>query len=226
MPRITLALLDHQPDLVVLSEFRTTIGGQIAGVLADVGLMHQRTTASEPGVNGLLIASRWPLSRVDEPDAPDARRWLACHIETLSLTLAAVHIPDGSSPTPRAAFWRDTIAIAGRWCRDAARARTLFVGDFNSGRHGLDEAGKTFGHTSRLGELATLGYRDVYRDLHPRGREYSWFSRAGNGFRLDGAWASPPLAAEVPSIEYVQSDRENRVSDHAMLKIRMEIAGF
>ena len=57
MPEITLHLLDHGPDVAVLTEFRSSIGGQVAGVLADAGLVHQHRSPSAPDRNGILIAA-------------------------------------------------------------------------------------------------------------------------------------------------------------------------
>ncbi len=226
MPEITLALLDHGPDIVVLTEFRSTTGGQIAGVLADVGLAFQATTELAAGSNGILIASRWPLNRVCGAQEIHARRWLACCIPELHLLIGGVHVPDASTGNARLEYWRDLVCVAKDWITAPQCADVLLIGDLNSGRHGLDERGRTFTQTSRLGELATLGYRDVYRELHPESREFSWFSRSGNGFRIDAAWASPGLARRVRSVEYSQMERESGVSDHAPLKIRMDFAGF
>jgi exodeoxyribonuclease-3 len=226
MPEIVLSLLDHKPDIVVLTEFRPTTGGQIAGVLADIGLRSQLTTELKPGVNGMCIASRLPVVRIDGLMPAHPNRWLGCHVPLLGLRIGGVHVPDASAGTARLEYWRDLLAVARAWCETPAGCHALFIGDLNSGRHGLDEEGRTFTLASRLGELATLGYRDVYRDLHPDSRDFSWFSRSGNGFRLDGAWASPKLASAVRSVEYSQIERETRVSDHAMLKIRVDFAGF
>jgi hypothetical protein len=41
----------------------------------------------------------------------------------------------------------------------------LFVGDWNTGAHRLDETGKTFVCAEHLGTLSTLGWRDLWR--HP-----------------------------------------------------------
>src|SRR5438045_4049374 len=60
-PAIALSLLEHRADIVVLTEFRRTTGGQIAGVLFDHGLRFQHSTDPAQGTNGLLIASRTPM---------------------------------------------------------------------------------------------------------------------------------------------------------------------
>ncbi|MDX2116689.1 MAG: hypothetical protein SFY96_00730 [Planctomycetota bacterium] len=226
MPQITLGLLEHEPDIVVLTEFRTTTGGQIAGILSDIGLKHQLTSLPAAGSNGICIASRWPLEQRAETCGLDPQKWLACRVVGPEWLLGGVHLPDATQPTARTSYWRDLVQIAAAWSKVKPTSKALLIGDFNSGRHRLDESGRTFATTSRLGELATLGYCDIYRALHPDGRAVSWVSRVGKGFRLDSAWASPSLHADVRSVEYSQIERENRVSDHAILKIRVKIDGF
>ena len=54
-------------DAVALCEFRgTPPSGELARALAARGLTYQCTTAdrARPAVNGLLLASRWPLRRL------------------------------------------------------------------------------------------------------------------------------------------------------------------
>ena len=65
--RVAGYLVEWQPDLAVLSEFRGTPASRwLAADLADRGLSCQLTTVSEtlPVRNGLLVASRWPVERV------------------------------------------------------------------------------------------------------------------------------------------------------------------
>src|SRR5262244_2625970 len=64
------------PDVVALCEFRGTPPSlALARSLADLGLGHQITTsaasASAANANCLLVASRWPLTRVGERRAPN-----------------------------------------------------------------------------------------------------------------------------------------------------------
>lgn len=235
MPEIVLALLSHKPDLILLSEFRTTIGGQIRGILADHGLDHQQTSLPAPHKNGLLWASRYPLQRSSQP-GPTAHglgsRWLDIHVDGQDLQLTGVHIPDGSRPTARAVCWQSMVATA-RLNRDKSH---IFVGDFNTGRHGLDEVGRTFTCTSQLGLVCTLGYVDAFRVFTPDKREWTWLAPAGphvksantassGGFRLDSALVSQRAAPRLVRAEYEHSVRETGVSDHSAMIIDLAPPG-
>lgn len=70
---------------------------------------------------------------------------------------------------------------------------TLLIGDFNTGRHHLDEAGATFVASEYMDRLEAAGWVDAWRQFHPREREYSWFSPKGNGFRVDHVFSTPRL---------------------------------
>ncbi len=222
MPEITLRLLDHAPDIAVLTEFRASIGGQVAGVLADHGLTHQRRSPAAPDRNGILIASRFelaaPAAAVGGP-CPLPAKWAEADVPRLGLTLAGVHVPDDSRPTERAAYWQFLVEYA----RVHGTGSCIVMGDFNSGRHRVDEAGATFGSTALLGTFCTLGFRDTYRESHPQGRETSWVSHEGAGFRVDHAFVSKSLLPRVVGVRYSQSERLERVSDHSILLLEMEV---
>lgn len=238
MPEIALRLLEHQPDIAVITEFRARTGGQIAGVLADHGLRFQASTSipalarppattrrrhrsPEPvtatTANGLLIASRFPVT-TDDPAAPPkalATKWLSVGIPRPELALAGVHVPDDSRPTDKAAAWRHLLAYA----RDHRDTPCAILGDFNTGRHFEDERGATFGSTDLLGALWTLGFRDAWRLLHPHDREFTWYSHTGAGFRIDHAFLSRALLGGLVSARYSHAEREAGVSDHSVLVV-------
>ncbi len=234
-PGIVLTLLDHRPDVVVLTEFRRTFGGQIAGVLADHGLRHQLSTNPAPACNGILIASRHPLLpgeraprvRAFDPRDPDRclgfeHRWLDARIPSLDLHLTAVHIPDArrhDAPAlaRKSAYWHQLLRLA----RARTDRRHVICGDFNTGRHGLDEPGRTFSCTPLLGSLATLGFVDAWRALHADAPAFSWFSPAGTGFRLDHAFLSPACAHLLTRAGYDDHARAQGLSDHAAMLLEL-----
>lgn len=226
-PEIALALLALDADLVVLTEFRRTLGGQLAGVLYDHGWRHQLSTNPPEKSNGILLASRRPIEPGPPAPAPAmSQRWLEARLpgpaDDAALRVTAVHIPDASFAGPsaqaaKADFWRRLVARA----RVTRAQPSVIVGDFNTGRHLLDESQQTFTCTALLGELATLGYRDAYRLCHPRGRDRSWFSHAGAGFRIDHTYVSPPLAPRVEDVWYGHDQRERGLSDHAPMLVKL-----
>lgn len=219
MPEITLALLEHNADIIALTEYRTTIGGQIRGILDDHGWCHQVTTEPPAGTNGILLAAKSPLELVEGDRTADIEgRLLQAHWQQADTTIIVAHVPDKSSERARLICWRKLLELA-RTRRDA---NCIVLGDFNTGRHHLDEPGRSFTCTALLGELAAIGYADAWRALHPEAREFSWTSHSGNGFRIDSAFVSARLRPRVLGASYSHGERERRVSDHSALIVTLE----
>jgi exonuclease III len=216
-PLIALRLCDLAPDLVVLTEFRRTTGGQIAGVLFDRGLVHQRSTDPPPGRNGVFVASRTPLGPGSPgPGAWAAHRWLDVCLPALGATLTAIHAPDTHRSDPsriqrQAAYWQHLVRV----CASRKGSKHIIAGDLNTGRHGLDERGRTFTGTVFLGRISTLGYRDAFRIGQPYAAAPTWHSHTGTGFRIDAIWVSGCLSGEVSGAFHDASARAMSESDHA-----------
>jgi exonuclease III len=219
-------------DIVALSEFRATPPSRaLAERLADDGLEWQRTTAapSVPGVNALLVASRWPLRPLRLRMAPpEPARWLLARVEAPPeqggpFALGAMHAPN--FVTGRKWPYLDALlAFARRW-----RGPALLAGDTNTGRIGLDEQSPVFDrrHHEWM-EAMHRRWPDVFRHLHgDEARAYTWYSpNAGNGFRLDQAFVSRSLLPRVVSARYEWGrlegePRREALSDHAALILEL-----
>ncbi len=234
-PGIALALVELRPDVVVLTEFRASMGGQIAGVLADHGLTHRLCTEPPLGRNGVLIASRWAIESLKNSKKPPpslAHRWLDARLPAFDLVIAGVHLPDDHASGKKASAWRHALAFA----RAHADARCVMLGDFNTVRPGTKrpsdraEADAASG-ASRLGMLATLGYTDAWTAANPgvfaseRGTNapdnppaHTWTSRTGRGLRLDQAWISRSISNALRETEHVFPNDQGRLSDHALVR--------
>jgi exonuclease III len=224
-PLVALRLCDLTPDLVVLTEFRRTTGGQIAGVLHDRGLIHQASTLPPPGRNGVLVASRTPLVTGEPaPAAWAAHRWLDLRLPELDASLTAVHAPDTHRSDPaaiqrQAAFWQHLV----RLCRARNAEKHVVAGDLNTGRPGLDGAAHRFTGAAFLGRIWTLGYRDAFRLTEPAAPAPTWFSHAGDGVRIDAAWVSPALVAGVENARHDSRARTEKESDHAPVVVDLAL---
>lgn len=235
LPEIILSLLSHEPDLVVLTEFRATRGGQIRAVLADHGLTHQLASHDDrDNSNGILVAARHPLEN-DHSPAPGSHRgrWLAARIPDLNLHILGVHVPDDTRLTAKAAHWQAILALA----RQRLHENVLIVGDFNTGRRFQDAPhartpprpsndhhrsggwASVHGCEALLGTLLSLGFVDAWRRLNPQAREYSWVSHDGQPRRIDTAYLSPALALALQTAAYSHVERCRRLSDHAPLVV-------
>jgi len=217
-----------QPDIVGLCEFRATPpSARLAGLLAEYGLEHQMTTAdlAMPGGNALLLASRWPLTRLHLRRRPiEPRRWMATRVAAETpFVLGLMHAPN--MVTGRKMPYLEAIeAIAGSWRHGPA----IFLGDTNCGWPVIDEERPVFGPitASWLDALHALGWRDAFRHLRAEERFYTWYSpNGGNGFRLDQAFVNRRMLPRLQDACYQwgrpsiadEACRREALSDHAAL---------
>ena len=201
LPRIADALARHEADILVLSEYR---GGEAAGrlraALALLGYRYATAVTPPPGRSGVLVAARCAFRddgavgvglpepyRMVSADFPDFR-------------LVGVYMPNLLLKVP---YWEALIAfLQSERCRHA-----LAVGDFNTCRPYLDEAGAIDRTAHYMDRIAEIGFCDLWRRRNPELREYSWFSTRGNGFRIDHAFLSDALVARTGTIRYSHEER-------------------
>ncbi len=237
VPAIADQIARWAADVVALSEFRATPpSGDLALALSRHGLAHQLSTASSefPGVNALLIASRWPLARVRLRVAPsiESGRWLLARVASpCAITLGAMHVPNRVTGR-KFPFLDAVLGVAHGWRRGPA----LLVGDTNSGLIDLDEEVPAFNfeEDSWIRGLEAAGWADAFRRLGGTRRAYTWYSpNGGNGFRIDQAFVNRALRPRLQSAAYEwgaapagRSGRARRdaLSDHAALLVDLDAA--
>lgn len=205
------------PDVVGLTEFRESKTSQsIARQLSDLGLIHQSTTidAAERGLNFLMLASRFPIER--QPSSgrlADLGRWL--HVKVQGMDVMLMHVPNRSPDK-----WQFHTEVISRFTELQDEPAIAF-GDTNTGKPGLDEESKFFNRkeASWFTSIEESGWADVWRELNPEGREFTWYSNHGNGFRIDQMFATKSVAKSVESIrhDWGEGGREVRLSDHAAI---------
>lgn len=207
-------------DAVALCEFRgTPPSRELARALAAGGLRHQCTTADpgRPSVNGILLASRWPLRRLRLRGTPaEPCRWLLARILAPEpLVLGVMHVPNRVSG--RKYPYLDAVL---RIARRAWSAPALLLGDTNSGRIGLDEEVPAFNHVEDewMRRLHDAGWTDAFRHLRGGARAYTWYSpNGGNGFRIDQAFLNGALRPRLEGFRYDWGPPRRPVSDHAAI---------
>jgi len=214
VPRILACLDRHQPDIIVLTEFRHNPGGEIIRAeLRAKGFAYQTAGEAGPRVNTLLVTAKLPF-KASLPDQGFPDRLLALEFD--DLVIVACYFPQREAKIP---VFERLLALADQY-RDSP---ALFIGDFNTGRHRLDEEGRTFVAAEYMDRLEEHGLTDIWRHFHGGNRrEYSWFSAKGNGFRIDHVFATGQLMGRVREVLYLQEEREEGVSDHAGLVVRVE----
>jgi len=219
-PRVERLLMEierEDPDTLVLTEFRHgPTGARIMDGLRRLGLPHQVGSPTAPGVNGILVASRSPLALEVAAADPgwDRKRHLVVRLETL--TLVAVYLQSGKD---KLVPWEALLETASR----LREQRTVLAGDFNTGKHRIDELGATFIGAACIDRLEALGFVDAWRSRHPHGREFTWYSSKGNGFRLDAVFVSPPLADAIAEAGHLHHFRQDKHTDHAALLVSVDL---
>ena len=208
---IATALARHDADVLVLSEYHAgEAGKRLRGALAALGYAHMTTTEPAPGRKGVLIAARRKFRELGPVNSalPEPYRLIA--VDFGALHLAGVYMPNLLVKAP---YWEALLAHL----TPRSDGRAIAIGDFNTCRAFLDEAGKTDRTAHFMDRIAAIGFQDLWRQRHPERLEFSWFSHRNNGFRIDHAFLSRHLAARAGEIAYSHTEREARLSDHSAM---------
>jgi exodeoxyribonuclease-3 len=235
----------RQPDLVGLQELK--LGDEVFpyGELEKEG--YYAVTHTQKAWNGVAILSR-QQPEVRQRGLPGeeelgARLITACVSDVVFTT---VYCPNGKqighADFLRKLKWLETLATFVKECHRPEEPMIL-CGDFNLCPTPLDtwnEAGlrgqifHTDEERSRFQSLLVWGLRDVYRDLFPDSRLFSWWDyRAGafhknEGLRIDFLLATTPVAERVWHVEIDREYRKKKQdlipSDHApvLADLRLE----
>jgi exodeoxyribonuclease III len=216
LPRIADALARHEADILVLSEY---CGGEAAGrlraALALLGYRYATAATPPPGRSGVLVAAGCAF-RDDGAvgvGLPEPYRMVSA--EFPDFRLVGVYMPNLIAKLP---YWETLIAILGE-----TDGHALAVGDFNTCRPYLDEAGAIDRTAQYMDRIAEIGFCDLWRRRNPELREYSWFSTRGNGFRIDHAFLSDALVARTGTIRYSHEERLAGISDHSPLILELGV---
>ncbi|MFM7011849.1 MAG: endonuclease/exonuclease/phosphatase family protein [Betaproteobacteria bacterium] len=205
-------ILSLQPHVVVLTEFRIgEAGARILENLAKGGLSEVQSAARLPRKNSVCVVAVRAFEKIELPlPCGDDHRILLCDFG--DLRLLATYFPQNEQKRRVFQFMR-SIGLP------ALGTRGIMLGDLNTGLHGQDEAGATFYCADEFSELLATGLIDSWRSRNPQAREFSWFSAADNGFRIDHALCTPSLDKEVNAITYDHRFRELGVTDHSALVV-------
>ena len=209
------AIATHQADVLVLTEYRSGVAGAaLRAALRDMGYAWMSPVLPPPGRNGVLIAAKTPPRGCGIVTESVAEPWRLVTANFGPARVFGVYMPNLKAKIP---YWEALIAAAA----PHAGKRALAIGDFNTCRAFVDEAGATDVTAPFINRIEDAGYRDVWRDRFPDGREFSWFSHRGNGFRVDHAFASRGLSSRIGEIRYSHAERAPGLSDHAALVLEI-----
>jgi exonuclease III len=211
---IIAALAQHDADILVISEYRGgDAGARLRAALASIGYGHASAAIPPPGGNGVLIAARYPFDDggpVSEA-VPEPYRMVRAYFGPVRVY--GIYMPNLLKKVP---YWEALIAAL---AAESLQAEALAIGDFNTCRAYVDEPGAIDACAHYMDAVAAIGFCDLWRRRYPEGREFSWYSTRGNGFRIDHAFLSPVLAAGAGEVRYSHDERLSGLSDHSPLLI-------
>jgi exonuclease III len=214
---IAEAVARHAADVVVISEYRGGGSAQRLGAaLAKLDYGYATGLAPPPGRNGVLIAARRPFRDFGALSEALPQPYRIVGIDIAGLRLFGVYMPNMLAKVP---YWE---ALVMALAADAARP-ALAIGDFNTCRAYVDEPGAIDATAHFIDRIEAAGFCDLWRRRNPDGREFSWYSTRGNGFRIDHAFLSPQLAACAGEVRYSHAERLAGTSDHSPLILDLEI---
>jgi exonuclease III len=169
-----------------------------------------------PGRTGVLVAARYPFDQhgMIGIGVPEPYRMVS--VAFASFRLVGVYMPNLLAKIP---YWEALIAAL----PGDSGGPALAVGDFNTCRPYLDEAGAIDRTAHYMDKIAEIGFCDLWRRRYPAVREYSWFSTRGNGFRIDHAFLSAGLASRAGMIRYSHEERLAGISDHSPLILDLDV---
>lgn len=155
---IVETLLNHDADVILLTEFRLGKSNSVQKALLENGWMHQLTYGSLDSCNSVLLASRLPVNISQTVDVIAKHRWIEVTISDLSLIVFGIHVPAANDQKwNKPQFWDSVIEFATeKVCENA-----LIIGDLNTGLK-IDAEGAPFKCSEYINELRQLGWTDAW----------------------------------------------------------------
>lgn len=209
--KILAAIKAENPEILVFSEFRNNERGlSLRTALLKRGYGWQVASAATGDTNSVLIASRFPGGSALFPDCDPTFPDAIVRADLPVCRLYGVYLPHKKKHRLFDFLLDDELDD---------EVPSIITGDFNSGKNGIDQEGKSFWYSDKLVALEKRGYFDAFRELHGDARVYSWFSHQGNGYRYDHTYMHPMLKPLLKECTYIDKWREDGLSDHSPMKI-------
>ena len=226
----------NQPDVLCLQE--TKVSDDIFPLvkLKEAGFEYT-IFHGERTYNGVAILSRHPLTEIQKnfpgDDAGVQSRLIAATVKGIRILNA--YVPHGTRiGTPKFEYKLEWLAFLRRYLDEFYDPEddVLLCGDFNITPHEMDlwdtalwrnKLHYTKPERDALIEVKRWGFVDLFRQLNPDAREYSWWGMFhphmfphNKGLRLDHIWATEPLA-EICTDCWIDKEPRgwDKPSDHA-----------
>ncbi len=108
------------------------------------------------------------------------------------------------------------------YCLENLKDNVAIIGDFNTGKHYIDEKKSIFLCADYISRMEDMGWIDGWRRFHNDKKEYTWYSSKGNGFRIDHIFCTPSFGKVLKNVVYSHQVREDKITDHSALIIDLD----
>jgi len=206
---------NSETDIFVLTEYRNNKNKEfIKSELNKLGYIYQYNPNSDPKLNSVVMASKTDFN-AETFDTLNEHKQRVIKISNQNLSIYGCYFPLHNLKKEVFEFLLNQV-------NENKTENIIIVGDFNTGKHFIDEKGKTFYCSEYLDKLEQSGMIDAWRFINGNKKEFSWYSNAGNGFRLDHFFIKSNLKNRLKNCEYIHKYREEKISDHSMMMMRIE----
>ncbi|MBW1878119.1 MAG: exodeoxyribonuclease III [Deltaproteobacteria bacterium] len=232
------------PDVVCLQETKVVDDKFPVQALQALGFPHL-AFSGEKTYNGVAILSRHPLHEVQKgfstPPLDVQHRMIAATVE--GIRVIDCYVPVGQKVgSPKFTYKLAWLSRLKQEARAAvASGDTVVCGDLNVALDDLDVwdpfewEGRILFHPNEreaLRRVLAVGLVDAYRQVHPRGTDYSWWDyrqRAwsfNHGLRIDHVLVSSSLSPRVRDVTVWREtrgwDEPAKPSDHCPVTVDLE----
>ncbi|MGH8791250.1 MAG: endonuclease/exonuclease/phosphatase family protein [Stackebrandtia sp.] len=229
--RIAEWLQARDDDVVIFTE---TSNGTGTAWLLDAyrhAGWHVVHTPSVDGDRGAALATRIPPDRDELALKPASlpHRLAATTLATSPpVAVVGVYVPSRDRSTTNVDKKRDFIASlldAVAELPVEARGGLLLGGDYNviDRNHKPLHSGFFAFELDMTQRLAELGLDDAFTRHKPGVQEYSWVGRTGDGYRYDYFHLGATLADRIAESGYLHHTRNERLTDHAAVALRLDV---
>ncbi len=209
---IISALQKETSDVLVLTEYRSNNSELLKKALKTCGYRYQYSICTEPKVNSVLVTSKIEFSSETFDELKEHKNRVI-KLQNSDYTIFGCYFPLKKQKKKIFEFLLKQID---------KNENIIITGDYNTGKHYLDEKGATFYNSQYLDEFEKKGLFDVWRILNPKRKEFSWYSTAGNGFRLDHFFIDKKFKNDVINCYYKHIYREEKISDHSLMSLELK----
>ena len=213
--KIISALKNEPSDVIILTEYRNNKNSEeLKKSLSELGYIHQYWFDSEPRINSVIIVSKQEFENKENFPILKEHQQRVLKVRVNGYNIYGCYFPGKELKKEVFEFLLSEI-------NTRSKENIIITGDINTGKHFIDEKGASFYHSEYLDKFESKGLIDAWRKVNEENKEFSWYSNAGNGFRLDHFFIDVDLADNIINCEYRHIYREDKISDHSLMSLEL-----